>query len=605
MRIPESIICPTMRLSRHFGRTLREAPAEAETASHRLLVRGGYVDQLAAGLFSLLPLGLRVQRRLEAIVRRELEAAAAQEVLMPVLQPVELWQATGRDAAYGPELYRLRDRRERGFVLAPTHEEAVTRLAATFVRSHRDLPVTLFQIQTKMRDEPRPRAGLLRVREFVMLDAYSFDAGPEGLDASFETMRAAFGRIFAAAGLPVVPVLADSGAIGGQESVEFVLPAAAGEDTIVTCATGDYAANLEKAESALDPAAPPPEDAPEAAMAPVATPGVKTIEALASFLGIEAAQTLKAVFYWAGAPGGPAAGDAADGLIFAAVRGDLEVNETKLRRVLGNDDLRLATDAEVAAAGLVAGSASPVGVRGPRTVVDRSVPVAGPLVAGGNRQDVHLRDVRYGRDFTADLVADIATVRDGDPCPRCGRPLTLKRGIELGHIFKLGGRYSEALGARYLDPAGRQQPVWMGCYGIGIGRTLAAAVEMESPRPGHDERGIIWPPALAPFDVHLVALNYDHPDVTPAADALYQALQDAGVAVLLDDRTESAGVKLNDADLLGLPLRVTVGPRGLRRGGEQPPYVEVRPRAAGDTQIVPLDGAAGRIIALLRSEGTP
>jgi prolyl-tRNA synthetase len=424
-------------------------------------------------------------------------------------------------------------------------------------------------------------------------------------------MRAAFGRIFAAAGLPVVPVLADSGAIGGKESVEFVLPAAAGEDTIVTCATGDYAANLEKAESAPDPAAPapPPEDTAEAAMAPVATPGVKTIEALASFLGIEAAQTLKAVFYWSGAPGGapggPPGGDAEDGLIFAAIRGDLEVNETKLRRVLGNDDLRLATDAEVAAAGLVAGSASPVGVRGPRTVVDRSVPAAGPLVAGGNRQDVHLRDVRYGRDFTADLVADIATVRDGDPCPRCGRPLTLKRGIELGHIFKLGGRYSEALGARYLDAAGRQQPVWMGCYGIGIGRTLAAAVEMESPRPGHDERGIIWPPALAPFDVHLVALNYDHPDVTPAADALYQALQDAGVAVLLDDRTESAGVKLNDADLLGLPLRVTLGPRGLRRGGEQPPYVEVRPRAAGDTQIVPLDGAAGRIIALLRSEGTP
>ncbi|HVG96990.1 MAG TPA: proline--tRNA ligase [Chloroflexota bacterium] len=603
-----------MRLSRHFGRTLRDAPAEAETASHRLLVRGGYVDQLAAGLFSLLPLGLRVQRRLEAIVRRELEAAAAQEVLLPVLQPIELWQATGRDAAYGPELYRLQDRRERGFVLAPTHEEAVTRLAATYVRSHRDLPVTLFQIQTKMRDEPRPRAGLLRVREFVMMDAYSFDAGAEGLDASFEAMRGAFGRIFAAAGLPVVPVLADSGAIGGKESVEFVLPAAAGEDTIVTCAGCDYAANLEKAESAPDAAAPPVDtpgaaamasvDTPgAAAMAPVDTPGVKTIEALASFLGIEPAQTLKAVFYWAGPPGGGP--DAGEGLIFAALRGDLEVNETKLRRVLGQDDLRLATDAEVAAAGLVAGSASPVGVRGPRTVVDRSVPAAGPLVAGGNRRDVHLRDVRYGRDFAADLVADIATVRDGDPCPRCGRPLTLKRGIELGHIFKLGVRYSEALGARYLDPAGRQQPLWMGCYGIGIGRTLAAAVEMEAPRPGHDERGIIWPAALAPFDVHLVALNYDHPDVTPAADALYQALQDAGVAALLDDRAESAGVKLNDADLLGLPLRVTLGPRGLRRGGEQPPYVEVRPRTAGDTRTVPLDGAAGQIIALLRSEGTP
>jgi prolyl-tRNA synthetase len=592
-----------MRLSRHFGRTLREAPAEAETASHRLLVRGGYIDQLAAGLFSLLPLGLRVQRRLEAIVRRELERAGAQEVLMPVLQPVELWQATGRDAAYGPELYRLQDRRERGFVLAPTHEEAVTRLAATFARSHRDLPVSLFQIQTKMRDEPRPRAGLLRVREFVMMDAYSFDAGSEGLDAAFETMRAAFGRIFAAAGLPVVAVQADSGAIGGKESVEFVLPAAAGEDTVVRCAGCDYAANLEKAESVLGAGPDGAGVAPDGvAMARVSTPGVKTIEALATFLGIDPAQTLKAVFYWAGPPGG---GGAGDGLVFAGIRGDLAVNETKLRRALGRDDLRLATDAEVAAAGLVAGSASPVGVRGPRTVVDRSVPEAGPLVAGGNQKDVHLRDVRYGRDFTADVVADIATVRQGDPCPECGRPLSLQRGIELGHIFKLGVRYSEALGARYLDPAGRQQPVWMGCYGIGIGRTLAAAVEMEAPQPGHDERGIIWPPALAPFDVHLVALNYDHPDVNPAADELYRALQDAGVAVVLDDRPESAGVKLNDADLLGLPLRVTLGPRGLRRGGEQPPYVEVRRRASGDTETVPLEGAAGRITALLRSRGTP
>jgi prolyl-tRNA synthetase len=581
-----------MRLSRLFGRTLREAPAEADTASHRFLVRAGYVDQLGAGLYTLLPLGLAVARRVEAIVRRELVAAGAQEVLMPVLQPIELWQITGRDEAYGPELYRLRDRRDRGLVLAPTHEEAVTRLAGAFVRSHRDLPATLFQIQTKMRDEPRPRAGLLRVREFSMMDAYSFDADAAGMDASFEVMRGAFERVFAAAGLPVVPVLADSGAIGGKESVEFVLPAPAGEDTIVRCPACDYAANLEKAEFGREaPAVEEVEETP--AIETVLTPGIKTIEALSSYLGIAPSQTLKAVFYWAGER--PEAGGAGS-LVFVGIRGDLAVNETKLRRVLGREGLRLASDVEVGAAGLVAGSASPVGLSdregGPRTVVDLSVPEAGGLVAGGNRPDVHLRHVRYGRDYRADVVADIATAREGDPCPRCGTPLTLQRGIELGHIFKLGVRYSEALGARYLDQAGRQQPMWMGCYGIGIGRTLAAAVEVEAPRAGHDERGIIWPPALAPYDVHLVALNYDHPDVAPAAEGLYAALGATGVGTLFDDRQESAGVKLNDADLIGLPLRVTLGPRGLRQG-----EVEVRRRATGETETVALADAPARVAA--------
>jgi prolyl-tRNA synthetase len=574
-----------MRLSRLFGRTLREAPAEADTASHRLLVRAGAIDQLGAGLYTLLPFGLRAQRKIEGAVRRELEGVGAQEVLMPVLQPVELWQATGRDVAYGPELYRLRDRRERGFVLAPTHEEVVTRLAATFARSHRQLPATLFQIQTKMRDEPRPRAGLLRVREFTMMDAYSFDASAAGMDASFEVLREAFHRLFAALGLPVVAVQADSGAIGGQESVEFVLPSPAGEDTIVRCprpACG-YAANLEKAELRPAPGATP--GAPEGetpAMEEVSTPGVKTIDALAATLGIDPSQTLKAVFYRAGP--GPGAEDAG-GLVFVGIRGDLAVNETKLRRVLDTDDLRLATDAEVGAAGLVAGSASPVGVSGVRTVVDRSVPEAGGLVAGGNREGLHLRHVLYGRDYTAGTVADIGTARAGDLCPRCGGPLTLEKGIELGHIFKLGVRYSEVLGARYLDSEGRQQPLWMGCYGIGVGRTLAGAVEA-----GHDERGIVWPPALAPYSVHLVALGYDQPDLAPVADALYQELQEAGLSVLLDDRVESAGVKLNDADLLGLPLRVTLGPRGLRQG-----EIELRWRATGETRTIPLEGAGARV----------
>jgi prolyl-tRNA synthetase len=564
-----------MRLSRAFGRTLREAPADADTPSHRLLVRAGYVDQLAAGLYPMLPLGLRVQRKVEGIVRRELAGAGAQEVLMPVLQPLELWQQTGREVAYGPELFRLRDRRGRGFVLAPTHEEAVTRLAATFVRSHRDLPVTLFQIQTKMRDEPRPRAGLLRVREFVMMDAYTFDAGQAGMDESFERLQEAFGRIFAACGLPVLPVLADSGAIGGKESVELVLPSPSGEDPIVRCPACGYAANTERAELRPLPQDESPEPLPIEA---VDTPGVKSIEALATFLGIDPAQTLKAVFYWAETGG---RGE----LVFAGIRGDLEVNEVKLQRVLQADALRLASDQEVGAAGLVAGSASPVGLRGIRTVADLSVPQARNLVAGGNRAGVHLRNVNCGRDFTADVVADIATARAGDPCVRCATPLLLERAIELGHIFKVGVRYSALLGARYLDREGHQQPLWMGCYGIGIGRTVAAAVEA-----GHDARGIVWPPPLAPYHVHLVALNLDDPAVRGAGDGLYGALQEQGVEVLYDDRLESAGVKLNDADLLGLPLRVTLGPRGLRQG-----EAELRRRATGETETVPLEGAAAQI----------
>lgn len=572
-----------MRLSRAFGRTLREAPADADTTGHRLLVRAGCIEQLAAGLYTMLPLGLRVQRKIEAIARRELTGAGGQEVLMPVLQPLELWQRTGRDVSYGEELFRLQDRRRRAFVLAPTHEEVVTALLASSTRSHRDLPVTLYQIQTKLRDEPRPRAGLLRTREFTMLDAYSFDVDEAGMDESFATMRGTFERIFARCGVPVVPVLADSGAIGGKESVEFVLLAPTGEDTVVRCGRCGYAANGERAEFRRDavtvagqPAPVVPLDSRDP-MEPVETPGVKTIEALADFLRIDPRQTLKAVFYWAERGAATAPGEGGLGatpepgeLVFVGIRGDLAVNEVKLRRALGCESLRLATDGEVAAAGIVAGSASPVGVIGLHTVVDLSVPQGVNLVAGGNRPDVHLLNVNYGWDFTADVVADIGAASAGDGCVRCGGPLTLERGIELGHIFKLGLTYSPALGARYLDREGQQQPMWMGCYGIGIGRALAAAVEAS-----HDAQGIIWPPPLAPYDVHLVALNADNADVARAAGDLYGALQGAGVDVLFDDRLESAGVKFNDADLLGLPLRVTVGPRGLRQG-----EIEIRRRAS-------------------------
>jgi prolyl-tRNA synthetase len=579
-----------MRLSHSFGRTLREDPADADTPSHRLLLRAGLIDQLAAGIYTLLPLAVRVQRKVEQIVREEMAAAGAQEILMPVLIPLELFDRSGRNELYGDELFRLRDRRDRRFALGPTHEEVVTPLAATYARSYRDLPVTLFQIQTKMRDEPRPRAGLLRVREFTMKDAYSFDEDEAGLDHSFQAQRAAYERIFARCGLDVIQVQADSGAIGGKESVEFVLPVESGEDTIVRCpnpACG-YAANTERAE--FHRSVPSSHGQPPAPMSPVSTPGVKTIDQLARFLDVPVDQALKAVFYTA-----EHAGQAE--LVFVAIRGDVEVNEVKLKNVTGADALRLANDREVGAAGLVAGSASPVGISGLRTIADVSVPNAPNLVAGGNQPDVHLRNVNYGRDFTADVVADIGTAKAGDACIRCGTPLELLRGLELGHVFKLGLRYSEAFDARYLDQDGQQRPMWMGCYGIGITRILAAAVE-----PGHDERGIVWPAPLAPYQVHLVALNVDSPPVAEAANRLYDDLQRAGVDVLFDDRPESAGVKFNDADLLGLPLRVTLGPRGVKQG-----EVELKRRSAQQAEVVPLAQAVARIKELTspRPSGTP
>ncbi|HET7768682.1 MAG TPA: proline--tRNA ligase [Chloroflexota bacterium] len=558
-----------MRQSRVFAKTLREDPADSDTASHRLMVRAAMIDQLAAGLYTMLPLGLRAQRRLEGIVREEMDGAGALEVQMPVLQPAEIWRRSGRDVAFAEVLFRLSDKRERPHVLGPTHEEVVTRLVAQRARSHRDLPVTLYQVHTKHRDELRPRAGLLRVREFIMKDAYSFDATEDGLDESYALMERAYRRIFERCALDVVPVQADSGAIGGKESVEFVLPCDAGEDTIVRCTRCDYAANTERAVFSRG-SAPGSEPQP---LEEVSTPGVKTIEALARFLGIAERQTAKAVFYTS------VTGDASQ-LVFVVIRGDIPVNEVKLKNYLGCDALRLAGDDEVRAAGLVAGSASPVGLGGIRTIADLSVPLLANAVAGGNRPDVHLKNVNFGRDFQTDEVVDIGTARAGDACERCGGELTTARGMELGHIFKLGTRYTTAFDASYLDADGRERSIWMGCYGIGVGRTLAAVVEAH-----HDERGIVWPAPVAPYDVHLVALNVDNPEVKSAAERVYAELSAAHRAVLYDDRVESPGVKFNDADLIGLPVRITVGPRGLREG-----VVEVRDRASGGNRQVPLTG---------------
>ena len=564
-----------MRLSRLFGKTLRADPVEAETPSHRLLLRGAFIHPLAAGLYSSLPLGWRVQQRVEQIIREEMDAAGGQEIRMPILHPQELWELTGRAAALGPVLFRLQDRRERPLVLAATHEEVVTLLARTHIQSYRDLPQRLYQLQTKFRDEPRPRGGLLRVREFVMKDCYSFDADEEGLEESYQAMRRAYERIFARCGLTTLTVEADSGAIGGKESHEFMVLAETGEDDVVYCEACGYAANVERAEF-RKPAVPSeePREVEE-----VHTPDTTTIPDLARFLGIREAQTLKAVFY-----------STADGrMVFVVIRGDLEVNEIKLRNLLKATDLRLATDAEVAEAGIVAGFASPRGIEGVTVIADDSVLIGSNFVAGANRPNYHLRNVNYPRDFTADHLADIARAYEGAACNRCGSALRWTRGIEVGHIFKLRSVYSEKLEATFQARDGGVQPITMGCYGIGVGRTMASIVEQH-----HDERGIRWPVSVAPFAVHLVALNLDRAEVREAADALAAELAEAGLEPLYDDRDESAGVKFNDADLLGMPVRLTVSPRTLGQG-----VVELKRRTDEQATLVARGEVVGRVRELL------
>ncbi|MBI5956037.1 MAG: proline--tRNA ligase [Chloroflexi bacterium] len=532
-----------MRMSQLFTRTLRQAPAEAESEGHRLALRAGLIRQTAAGIYSYLPLGWRSYRKIEQIIREEMDAIGAQELSMPVLQPRERWEETGRWESFQPPLFKLRDRRGHSLCLGPTHEEVVTDLVRHHVRSYRDLPLLLYQIQTKFRDELRPRGGLLRAREFGMKDLYSFDATEDGLDVSYHQVVKAYERIFDRCGLPWLAVEADSGPIGGKESLEFMLLGPAGDDEVVRCGQCGYAANREKARARKVHIA---QGAP-ASLYEVSTPGVKTIAALAAFLGTPEHKALKAVFY------------AADGrLIFAVIRGDLTINEVKLRNLLQCQELRLASDEEVKLAGLVAGSASPVGLTGIPIIADDSVADGNNFVAGGNRSDIHLVNVNYPRDFTAETLADIALARDGDGCPRCPGSLQIAKGLEVGHVFKLGTLYSEPMRATFLDRNGHEQPVLMGCYGIGIGRLLAAAVEQN-----HDERGIIWPPAIAPYTIHLCALGVDNGNVHQAAEKLYTALRDSGHEVLFDDRLESPGVKFNDADLLGLPLRVVISPRTL------------------------------------------
>ena len=564
-----------MRFTKLVSKTLRSDPAEAETASHSLMLRAGMISQVAAGVYSYLPLAWRSLRKIENIIRGEMNAAGGQEVRLPVLHPRELWEETDRRAAFGENLFTLTDRRGRPMVLAPTHEEVITNIVRSNVQSYRDLPVILYQIQTKFRDEPRPRAGLIRVREFDMKDAYSFDADDDSLDGSYQAMARAYRNIYRRCGLPALMVEADSGAIGGKDSHEFILPTPSGEDTVITCPSCGYAANAEKAASRLPPS-PHEEPLP---MERVPTPGIKTIAGISEYLGVPERKTLKAVFYYA------------DGeVVFVTIRGDLDVNEVKLKNALGIHDLRLAVDEEVAAAGLVAGSASPVGLEGIRKIADESIGNGANFTVGANEPGAHIVNANYPRDFQVDLLTDIALAREGQGCPQCGTPLETTRGVEVGHIFKLGTFFSETLGAHYLDSEGRQRPITMGCYGIGVGRLLAAAIEQN-----HDDRGIVFPAPIAPFSAHLVGLNLADGAVREAADGLYDRLWAGGIETLYDDRAdEAAGVKFNDADLLGLPVRLVVSPRNLRQGS-----VEVKGRGESDAALVEMDDVVGRVREML------
>lgn len=563
-----------VRYSRLFGKTLRQVPAEADTENFQLLLRAALVMQLAAGVFSYMPLGWRALRKIERVIREEMDAQGGQELHMPVLSPADLWEESGRMKSFGETLFTLVDRKERTMVLGPTHEEVVVDLVRRNVQSYRDLPQLLYQIQTKFRDEARPRGGLIRVREFMMKDLYSFDADWDGLDESYRRMYEAYSAIFRRCGVPTVAVAADSGAIGGKESQEFLYLTPIGEDTALICDGCGYAANAEKA-GFHKPAAAGEDPQP---LETIETPGIKTIERLAAFLNVPHARTLKAVFY-----------RSERGPVVVAIRGDMEVNEIKLSNALKVNELSLMGDDEVRRAGLVAGSASPVDLQGVTVVTDDIVPDSPNLVAGGNAPDRHLRNVNYGRDWQAAIVTDIALARDGDVCAHCNGTLQAQRGIEMGHIFKLGTVYSEKMGATFLDAEGKGHPCIMGCYGIGLGRILSAAIEAN-----HDKDGIIWPLQIAPFHVQLVGLSLDREEVREAAERIYAELQQAGIEVLFDDRDDAAGVKFKDADLLGMPLRLTVSPRTLARNA-----VELKRRAGGAQEDVEVNNIGCRVRELL------
>jgi len=578
-----------MRLSNLFSQTLRENPADAEFASHQLLVRAGFIRQLGSGIFTYMPLAYRVLERVKRILREEMEAIGGQELLMPVVQPADIWKESRRYYQIGSEMGRFTDRSGHEMVLAMTHEEAVSDLVRGVVHSYRQLPAIIYHLQTKWRDDPRPRAGLIRVREFLMLDSYSLDADWQGLDTRYKQHYEAYFRIFRRCGLPVVAVRSDSGMMGGEEAHEYMYLTPGGEDSLLFCDACGYSANRQAATTRkMEPA--------KEAFLPlekVATPRVSSIDDLTAFLNIPPARTAKAVFYMGLVD--EDGGEQKWAFIFTVVRGDMEVNETKVANLVKASDLRPATEDEIRSIGAVPGYASPLGLKGVTVLVDELAAKSPNLVAGANEEGYHLRNVNHGRDYQASMIADISAAREGDACPECGAALRLSRGVEVGNIFKLGARYSDALGCTYLDKNGQSQPVIMGSYGIGLGRLIACVAEKH-----HDERGLTWPVSLAPFPVHVVVLKGKEMDSEALAARVENALCAAGLEPLVDDREESAGVKFNDADLIGLPLRVTVSERSFKAGG-----LEIKPRRGGETVVVPMENLVVEVQRLLNALEEP
>ncbi len=559
-----------MRMSELFGRTLREVPSGTEVAGHGLLLRAGFVRPLAAGIFSYLPLAKRSLDKVSNILREEMEACGGQEVSMPVVHPAGVWERSGRYEGTGPELVRLRDRRGRGMVLAMTHEEVVAGLVAGEVDSYQQLPRLVYQLQTKFRDDARPRAGLIRAREFTMKDAYSLDRDEEGLERQYQALHRAYFRIFGRCGLPTISVGADVGMMGGSLAHEFMYLSPVGEDTILICDHCGYTANRQVARF-RKPAAEAEERRP---VEKVSTPGANTIESLTRSLEIPESRTAKAVFL-------VATFESEERFVLAVVRGDMDLNETKLANVVGADGLRPAREEEIRASGAEPGYGSPVGLEGVLVVADEAVASSPNLVAGANEEGYHLLNVNHGRDFEADIVSDVAAAEKGSACPECGAPMQAERGVEVGNIFKLGTRYSEAFEAGFLDRSGERKPVVMGSYGIGVGRLLACVAEEH-----RDENGLVWPVTVAPYHVHLVAGE-------DLARGLYEELLSAGVEVLFDDRRESLGTKFKDADLIGAPIRLTLTPRSLENGG-----VEVKLRRETGSHVVPVE----EIVATVREK---
>ena len=556
-----------MRVSKMFAPTLREVPAEAEVVSHQLLLRAGFMRKSTNGMYSYLPLAWRVLKKIENIVREEMDNAGAQEIMMPIMQPAEIWQESGRWGAYGAEMIRLKDRHNREYCLGPTHEEMVTTLIKGDVRSYRQLPMNVYQIQDKFRDERRPRFGLMRSRDFIMKDAYSFDRDEAGLDVSYKSMYDAYTNVFNRCGLTFRPVEADSGAIGGSGSHEFMVIAESGEAEIVYCTECDYAANVEKAEMHVIEAA----DESALERAEVETPNCKTIADVCAFLNMPVEKSVKAVAY-----------KSEKGLILCFVRGDHEVNEVKVINTCNVLEVEMADENMLVEAGTCGGYMGPVGIDPEKVmvVVDHSVMQMHNFCCGANKEGYHMVNVNPGRDFTPTFVADIRLIQEGDPCPHCGGKVAKARGIEVGQVFKLFTKYSAAMNCTFLDENGKENPMVMGCYGIGVSRTMAACIEQNN-----DKDGMIWPVAIAPYEVLVVPVNTKDEASTAKAEEIYEVLKKAGVEAVIDDRNERPGVKFKDADLIGYPLRVVVGPKTLAEGN-----IEVKARRTGEVAMLPVDG---------------